>query len=157
MTMARWDVVRKRLPGRHDGSVDQALWRKIEATRSRGALVDLPQERSRVLPRVGLYAAMVGAAALAFGLPKRSTAPEVLTTSTINWGWPLLPEAAFAQGNQVKHLPAIASPDGSRLKPGRWVYSWTPARADHRDLPRMADTMTIRRGSFRAVRSVRSI
>jgi hypothetical protein len=148
--MPRWDVVRQRLAAGRNAQVGQELWQRIEATRAREATVHLPREGARLLPRLGLYATVALAAALTFASRDRPAASEVLTTSITNWGWPLLPEAAFAQGNQVKHLPAIASPDGSRLKPGQWVYSWTPAREDHpRDLPRMADTVTIRRGSFR--------
>jgi hypothetical protein len=149
VTMARWDVVRARLAGRHDGRVDQALWRKIEATRSRGVTVDLPRERSQVLPRLGLYAGGVGAVALAFGFLNRNSAPEVLATSPIDWGWPLLPEAAFAQGTSAPHLRPIGAPDGSRLKPGRLVYAWTTAHEDHPgDFPKMADTITIQSGTL---------
>ena len=148
--MTRWEAVRDRLARRADVPGGEDLWLRIAATRSRGTSVDLPQEPSRVLPRVGLYAVVAGGAALAFGLQKRSPAPEVLTTSRIDWSWPLLPAAAFAQGNQAKHLPAISPADGTRLAPGRWVYSWIPARpAQAGDFPAFADTVTIRRGTFR--------
>jgi hypothetical protein len=148
--MARWDAVRKRLTDARDLPVGDRLWQKIEATRSREASVDLPREGWRALPRLGLYALVAGAAALVFGLQKRSPAPEVLATSTIDWSWPLLPAIAFAQGNQVKHLPAIGPVDGTRLAQGRWVYAWIPARGVKAgDLPAFADTVTIRRGTFR--------
>jgi hypothetical protein len=149
--MTRWDAVRGLLvPAGDADSGGDGLWQRIEATRSRGISVELPRERFRMLPRIALYATLGGTALLALVTRDRSPAPVALTALTIDWSWPLLPAAAFAQGNQVKHLPAIGPPNGTRLSPGRWVYSWIPARqARAGDLPVFADTVTIRRGTFR--------
>ena len=148
--MHRWNGVRRRLHQIGAPASSGDLWRRIAAGPSGGAAVVLPSERSRIGPRLGLYAPL--ALALAFVLlPLGGDAPPTLPTGPrLDWGWPLLPEAALAQGGNARHLAPIGVPDGSRLQPGQWVYQWTPTGHQGEEwLSRMTDTVTIRRGSHR--------
>lgn len=148
--MHGWSGVRHRLRQAAAPASSGDAWRRIEGSRSAGAAVELPPERARALPRVGLYGVLVAAAVVTLMPSRRSPAPEVAAGPALEWGWPFLPEAALAQAANAPHLPAIGSPDGSRLRPGRWVYAWTPTKqANVREFSGMADTLTIRRGTFR--------
>jgi hypothetical protein len=136
--MRRWDRVRD-------------LWGRIAVSRARGGTVELPRERGRMLARAGLLGAMAGAVFLVWLARDRRPADDMNAIAGFDWGWPLVPEAVLAQTPQVDHLPAMPSPDGTRLRPGRWVYNWTLVRG-HKSasdgLPPIADTVTLRQGSF---------
>jgi hypothetical protein len=148
--MPEWKAVRERLRRQGGPSLSSDIWRRIEASRAGGAAVELPAEHHRMLPRVVLYAALLVASILALIPPATNAPTPVPTNSVIAWGWPFLPEAVLAQAANAPHLPAIGAPDGSRLKEGQWVYTWTPTKQSiARDFPEMADTLTIRRGTFR--------
>jgi hypothetical protein len=150
MTMRRWNGVRESLRRDRGPSRSGDVWHRIEASRAAGASVELPADRPRTLPRVGLYAALALASLLVLVPSGTNPPPPVPALPVIDWGWPFLPQEVLAQAAHAPHLPAIGAPDGSRLKPGRWVYAWTQTRQSRApDSSEMADTVTIRRGTFR--------
>ena len=147
--MRGWNGVRERL--RRDGgpSSRSDVWQRVEASRAGGATIELPRERPRTLARVGLYGALALALFLAFIPSGRNPPPPIPAAPALDWSWPFLPEAALAQAAYAPHLPAIGSPDGSRLSPGRWVYVWAPTRESPSGAFPIMDTVTVRRGTFR--------
>ena len=148
--MRRWNEVRSRLRQDDGAPSTSGVWQRIEASRRGGATITLTPERPRILPRLGLYGPMA-LALLVLLIPSRTIPPPSLPSYPVpDWSWPFLPQAVLAQGARAPHLPAIGSLDGSRLQSGRWVYKWIPSGHPAQEgLSRMADTVTIRRGSHR--------
>ncbi len=144
--MRRWSEVRQRLRRDGEASLSSGAWQRIEASRGAGATSELPSEPPRTLPRLALYGALALALTLALVPSGTNPPPPMPAGPGIDWSWPFVPQAALAQAAHGPHLPAIGAPDGSRLKPGRWVYTWTPIK---QPFPEMVDTLTIRRGTFR--------
>src|ERR1043165_6430056 len=149
--MRRWNEVRERLRREGGPSATGDIWQRIETSRRAGAAVDLPREPRRTAARAGLYGALGLAAVLAIIPSGRDRSPATPASRVLDWSWPMLPEAALAQGREVTHLPAIASPDGTRLEPRLLVYAWTlPLPGTGRvDSVTIADTVTIRPGQVR--------
>jgi hypothetical protein len=148
--MRRWNGVREELRRGGGTASSGDLWQRIEASRSVGATLELPSETHRTLSRVGLYGMLAVASWLALLATRTNPLYTIPTAAVPDWSRPFLPEAALAQVAGTPHLPAIGPLDGSRLKPGRWVYAWTPTREQRGGaFPKMADTLTIRRGTFR--------
>jgi hypothetical protein len=148
--MRRWERVRERLQAAQPEFPDSALWRRIEASRAGAALVELPRETSRFVARAILYGVGIGALGLAYAASRSTPSVPEVQRPGFSWSLPLFPEAAFAQGSQTKHFAAIPPPDGRKVRPGRWIYEWNLRHDVGQGAnPRIADTVTIRRGTLR--------
>jgi hypothetical protein len=150
--MYGWDGVRARLRGSRGPLDSTDVWPRIERSLAGGAAIELPMEPHRLLPRLGLYGALALATGVVLAAPETNPPPAASAVSPLDWPWPILPSVAFAQSADVRHLPAIAPPDGSRLRPGRWVYRWTlgpDEQAGHAFVASGTDTVTVRRGELR--------
>ena len=147
--MHRWNQVRDRLRQNGRMASSSELWQRIAASRSGGATMALPPERPRILPRLGLYGPLA-LALLVVLFPSGTNAPPLLPAdSAVDWSWPFLPQAVLAQGASAPHLPAIGLPDGSRLRPGRWVYEWPLTDESPPGAFPLTDIVTVRRGNLR--------